>query len=124
MHANGIIGLGLTLAFLAFFELGLGPVTWVLIAEIYPLRVRSKAMAIATMVNWTFNFLVSYFYLTMFKPGVFGRDRTCVLRRFALIALVFTIWKVPETKNRSLEEIETEVLGGGPAEGRARPQAA
>ena len=88
-HANGIIGLGLTLAFLAFFELGMGPVTWVLIAEIYPLRVRSKAMAIATMVNWTFNFLVSYFYLTMFKPGVFGRDGTMwFFAGFALIALV------------------------------------
>jgi hypothetical protein len=42
---------------------------------------------------------------------------------FALIAPVFTVWKVPETKNRSLEEIGTEVLGG-PAEGQARPQAA
>ena len=125
VHANGMIGLGLTLAFLAFFELGLGPVTWVLIAEIYPLRVRSKAMAIATMVNWTFNFLVSYFYLTMFKPGVFGRSGTMwFFAGFALIALVFTIWKVPETKNRSLEEIETEVLGDGPAEGQARPEAA
>ena len=124
-HASGLIGLGLTLAFLAFFELGIGPVTWVLIAEIYPLRVRSKAMAIATMVNWTFNFLVAYFYLTMFKPGVLGRDGTMwFFAGFVLIALVFTIWKVPETKNRSLEEIETEVLGSGPAEDQARPEAA
>jgi sugar porter (SP) family MFS transporter len=123
-HSNGMIGLGTTLAYLAFFELGMGPVMWVMIAEIYPLRVRSKAMAIATMANWTFNFLVSYFYLTMFQPGVFGRDGTMwFFAGFALIALVFTIWKLPETKNRSLEEIETQVLGEA-VEGRARPEAA
>jgi MFS family permease len=121
-HANGLTGLGLTLA---FFELGTGPVMWVMIAEIHPLRVRCMAMAVATMVNWTFNFLVSYFYLTMFKPGVLGRDGTMwFFAGFALIALAFTIWKVPETKNRSLEEIDKEVLGSGPAEGQARPEAA
>ncbi len=111
-HAHAVYGLGATLAFLAFFELGLGPVMWVMIAEIYPLRARSKAMALATMCNWIFNFLVSYFYLTMFKPSVFGRAGTnWFFAVFALIALVFTLWKVPETKNRSLEEIEQEVLG-------------
>jgi SP family arabinose:H+ symporter-like MFS transporter len=81
-------------------------------------------MAIATMVNWTFNFLVSYFYLTMAKPGVFGRDGTMwFFAGFALLALAFTIWKVPETKNRSLEEIESDVLGEA-AQSQARPEAA
>lgn len=117
-HSHAIYGLGATLAFLAFFELGLGPVLWVMIAEIYPLRARSKAMAMATMANWVFNFLVSYFYLTMFKPDVFGRAGTnWFFAVFALAALAFTLWKVPETKNRSLEEIEREVLGSGRPEG-------
>lgn len=111
-QGHATLGLGLTLGYLAAFELGIGPVTWVLIAELFPLRVRSKAMAIATMVNWLFNFLVSYFYLTMFKVTVLGRDGTMWLfAGFAFLALVFTIWKVPETKNRSLESIEREVAG-------------
>jgi sugar porter (SP) family MFS transporter len=124
--SHAIYGLGATLAFLAFFELGMGPVMWLIISEIYPLRVRSKAMAIATMSNWIFNFLVSYFYLTMFKPSVFGRaGTTWFFAGFALIAFLFTLWKVPETKNRSLEEIETQIVGiGGPeAEGPAEQAA-
>ncbi len=109
-HQNAIVGLGCILAFLAFFELSLGPVFWLLISEIYPLRIRSKAMALATMVNWTFNFLVSYFFLTM--TTTFGRNGTFWLFGFfALCALVFSLTKVPETRGRSLEEIEEE-LGG------------
>jgi sugar porter (SP) family MFS transporter len=123
-HSHAMLGLGATLAFLAFFELGMGPVMWLIISEIYPLQIRSKAMAIATMVNWIFNFLVSYFYLTMFKPGVFGRAGTMwFFAGFALIALVFTVWKVPETKNRSLEEIESQVIGDRRPEGPAQQAA-
>jgi FtsH-binding integral membrane protein len=64
-HANPGIALGLIMAYLLFFEISLGPIFWVMIAEIYPLRSRAKAMAAATMVNWTFNFLISYFFLQM-----------------------------------------------------------
>ncbi len=111
-HHHAIVGLACTLAYLAAFEIGIGPVMWLMISELFPLRVRSKAMAVSTMVNWIFNFLVSYFYLTMLKPGVFGKAGTnWFFAGFALIALAFTIWKVPETKNRSLEEIEVEVTG-------------
>lgn len=118
VHSHALMGLGATLAYLAAFEIGIGPVMWLMISELFPLRVRSKAMAISTMSNWIFNFLVSYFYLTMFKPSVFGRAGTMwFFACFALITLVFTLWKVPETKNRSLEEIEKEVTGEetGPA---------
>lgn len=119
-HSHAVLGLGATLAFLAAFELGLGPVMWLIISEIYPLQARSKAMAIATMCNWTFNFLISYFYLDMFQPGVFGQAGTnWFFAVFALATVAFTLWKVPETRNRSLEEIENEISGGehpaGPA---------
>lgn len=102
VHSNAIVGLAFVLAFLAFFELSLGPVFWLVISELYPLRARSKAMAIATMTNWSFNFLVSYFYLTMTKD--LGRDGTFwFFAFFALISVLFTALKVPETKKRSLD---------------------
>lgn len=112
VHANALVGLGATLAFLAFFELSLGPVFWLMISELFPLRVRSTAMAACTMTNWIVNFLVSYFYLTMTRPGVFGREGTFFFfALFAALAAAFSAWRVPETKNRSLEEIEQEVAG-------------
>jgi sugar porter (SP) family MFS transporter len=108
IHAHAAAGLGITLAYLAFFELSLGPVFWLMISEIYPLRVRSKAMATATMVNWTFNFLVSYLFLTMTKD--LGRNGTFwFFGFFALCSLLFCIFKVPETKDRSLEQIERDI---------------
>lgn len=112
-HTNAIVGLISILGFLAFFELSLGPVFWLMISELYPLGVRSKAMSGATMVNWTCNFLVSYFFLSM--TTAFGKDWTFwIFGFFALCSFVFGIAKVPETRNRSLEEIERE-LGAEPA---------
>ncbi len=116
-HAQAWIGLASVLGFLAGFEISLGPVFWLMISELYPLGIRSKAMAVSTMANWLFNFLVSYFFLTMTKA--IGNDGTFwFFGFFALCALGFTIWKVPETKGRSLEEIEEE-LGADASEAEA-----
>lgn len=107
-HSNATVGLGCILAFLAFFEISLGPVFWLMISEIYPLRTRSKAMASVTMVNWTFNFLVSYFFLTLTTD--IGRAGTFWLFGFfAVCSVAFSLFRVPETRGRSLEEIEREL---------------
>lgn len=67
-------------------------------------------MAAATMVNWTFNFLISYFFLTMTnditKAGTFW-----LYAFFGVAAVAFFAWKLPETKDRSLEDIERQVHG-------------
>lgn len=113
-HANALAGLGCILAFLASFEISLGPVFWLMISELFPLRIRSKAMATCTMVNWMANFLVSYFFLTM--TATFGEDGTFwIFAFFAVCAVVFGVARVPETRNRSLEEIEHELLGADDA---------
>jgi sugar porter (SP) family MFS transporter len=121
-HANPSIALALIMAYLLFFEISLGPVFWVMIAEIYPLRSRAKAMAAATMVNWTFNFLVSYFFLQMTtsisKAGTFW-----LYAGFGVVAVAFFVWKLPETKERSLEDIERQVHGGDTG-GTTEPQRA
>ena len=107
-HAHAMIALAFIMWYLASFELSLGPVFWVMIAEIYPLASRAKAMALATMVNWTFNFLVSYFFLQLTmavgKAGTFW-----LYAGFGVTAVAF-FWRwLPETKGRSLEEIEQQV---------------
>lgn len=109
-HSEAWVGLACVLGYLVFFEISLGPIFWLMISELYPLGIRPKAMALATMCNWTFNFLVSYFFLTMTQN--IGRDGTFwFFGVFAVAALVFALWKVPETKDRSLEEIERDVGG-------------
>ncbi len=89
----------------AAFAVSLGPIFWLLNAEIYPLTVRSKAAGIGTMANWTFNFIVSLTFLLLID----GLGRTGAFWLYAVIGL-FTLWfcwkLVPETKDKRLEDIQ------------------
>jgi SP family xylose:H+ symportor-like MFS transporter len=99
------------LSYIACFALSVGPVTWVLLSEIFPTKIRGRAMSIATFCLWSANFVVSQTFPMM-------EENAWLLSRFNhgfpfyvyagfCLVLVLTIWKtVPETKGRSLEEIE------------------
>ena len=106
------IALAAIMFYLAAFEISLGPVFWLMISEIYPLRIRPKAMAVATVCNWGFNFLVSYYFLHL--TNLIGRDWTFWLYAgLGVCAVAFFFAKVPETKNRTLEQIERDIRGEG-----------
>jgi sugar porter (SP) family MFS transporter len=91
------------------FAIGLGPVFWLLIAEIYPLRIRGAAMSVASMANWAANFVVTISFLTLLSA--IGGDGAFFLFGFlTLVALAYFWRKVPETKGRSLQEIERELV--------------
>jgi SP family galactose:H+ symporter-like MFS transporter len=101
-------------AYVAFFAVGLGPVFWLLIAEIFPLAVRGRAMSLATISNWGFNLLVTISFLGLID--LCGRAGTFLLYGVStLVGLVFTAVLVPETKGRSLEEIEDALEGNAPS---------
>ncbi len=87
------------------FAIGLGPVFWLMISEIYPLRVRGAAMSIATFANWGLNLAVALTFLTL--VSVLGRPGTFWLYAVIGIAAWMFIYRlVPETRGQSLEEIE------------------
>jgi sugar porter (SP) family MFS transporter len=89
------------------FAMGLGPVFWLLIAEIFPLRVRAVAMSLATAANWATTLVVSSTFLTLVQA--LGQSTTFWLYALmSLIALVFAFRLVPETRGRTLEEIERQ----------------
>ncbi|SDJ93581.1 sugar porter family MFS transporter [Methanoculleus thermophilus] len=91
--------------YVAAFALGLGPIFWLLIAEIYPLSVRGLAMSLATVTNWTANFIIAVTFLSL--VDLIGESGVFLL--YALIALfawIFIFKLVPETKGLSLEQIE------------------
>jgi sugar porter (SP) family MFS transporter len=102
----------LTLLFLvtyvASFAIGLGPVFWLLIAEIYPLRVRGEAMSVAAAFNWLANFAVGLTFLLLIDAV--GRPLTFwFYAAIGVLAIAFTFKLVPETKGRTLEEIEEDL---------------
>jgi MFS transporter, SP family, xylose:H+ symportor len=102
-----IIGVG-TLVFIiiytASFMMSWGPITWVLISEIFPNKIRGKAVAVAVAAQWAANYFISSTYPAMmefsggFTYGFYGL--------MSIISLLF-VWKiVPETKGKTLEEME------------------
>lgn len=107
--ANGGLTAPLTvvslMAYVAAFAISLGPIFWLLNAELYPLRERGAAASAGTTANWASNFAVSLTFLPLIdflgKSGAFGFYAVV-----GVIALIFSIALVPETRNRSLEEIE------------------
>ena len=98
-------------AYVSFFAVGLGPVFWLLIAEIFPLALRARAMSLATVANWGFNLIVSATFLNL--VGAVGSTGTFLLYGvLSLVALAFVAMTVPETKGRSLEQIEVALDAG------------
>jgi sugar porter (SP) family MFS transporter len=99
------------LGYIACFAMSLGPVVWVVIAEIFPTKVRGRAMAIATLLLWAANFVVSQTF-PMINEDPWLVERFNHGSPFWLYALfcgvmMFVVRRyVPETKGKSLEEIE------------------
>jgi sugar porter (SP) family MFS transporter len=102
--------IGGLLIYTGSFAIGLGPVFWLLIAEIYPLNIRGASMSVATIANWAANFVVTVSFLTLVSAigplGVF-----LLFGCMTLVALSYFFFKVPETKGKSLQELEQELTG-------------
>jgi sugar porter (SP) family MFS transporter len=96
-----------------------GPVLWVVLAEIFPLRIRGTAMAVATLFNWLADFLVSLTFPTLTAIAGAG---PVMIGYAAIGVIVFPVvwWAVPETKQHSLESLE-EAFRSGSTVRVARP---
>jgi sugar porter (SP) family MFS transporter len=104
---ESVLAIGSLMTYVASFAISLGPIFWLLNAEIYPLSVRSKAAGIGTMANWTFNFIVSLTFLLLIEA--LGRSGAFwFYGAIGVLTLIFC-WKlVPETKGKHLEDIQAE----------------
>ncbi len=108
--AEGIIVLVSFVVYVASFSASLGPIVWVVLSEIFPIKVRGLVMSTATFVLWTANFVVS-----MSFPWLIARLEgalTFMIYAVMCALTVLFVWrKVPETKGKSLEELEKELVG-------------
>jgi sugar porter (SP) family MFS transporter len=99
------IAIGGLVIYVACFAFGLGPIFWLLISEIYPLNIRGAAMSAVTVTNWAMNLAVAVTFLTL--VGLLGHAGTFWLYGvIAIGAWIFFYLLVPETKGKTLEQIE------------------
>lgn len=102
---HGYLVLIAILAYIAFFALSLGPLTFVVIAEIFPNRVRGRAMSICLFFLWASVYVVSQFFPILLQS--IGSAYTFWIFMLTSVIAFFFVWKiVPETKGKTLEEIE------------------
>lgn len=108
LEIKGVIMILFVVLAIGFYAMSLGPITWVLLSEIFPNRVRGAAMAVSTAALWIASFLLTYTF--PFLNSGLGTGGTFIL--YAIICsagFLFVLRRIPETKGKSLEELENEL---------------
>lgn len=109
-HVSGVMMVALVVLAIACYAMSLGPVTWVLLAEIFPNRVRAVAVATSTFALWVASCTLTYTF--PFLNQMLGTSGTFwIYSAICLCGFVFFLTRLPETKGKSLEELEKELLG-------------
>ncbi|MBM4419857.1 MAG: sugar porter family MFS transporter [Chloroflexi bacterium] len=103
--ALGVVTVLCLAVYMVFFAFSLGPIVWLMISEIYPNRNRAQAVALSAAANWGSNFLVSLTFPIM-RTNLGTAVTLWVYAVLGFVTLAFVLWRVPETKGKTLEEIE------------------
>jgi len=104
---GGLPLLAAILAFIAAFAMALGPIPWIICSEIFPTRIRGRAMSLATFTIWTACYSVTQtFPMLNDNPAIGPAITFWVYGALSLAAWLFVMARVPETRGRTLEEIE------------------
>lgn len=105
VHASAALTLTFVLLAIASYAISLAPVTWILLSEMFPSRIRGRAMSICTVVLWLSDFVLSYTFPILTQN--IGEGWTFMLYVVVTLVSAIFVWKMlPETKGKSLEEIE------------------
>lgn len=118
MFHTGAQGIGLLIAIVAFiaaFAMALGPIPWILCSEIFPMRIRGSAMSVATFAIWISCYIVARTFPKLNESPHVGPALTFwIYAVCSALAFLFVLKMVPETKGRSLEEIEMQLVVDNP----------
>ena len=108
------LALGSIIAYMVGFSVGWGPIPWLVMSEIFPVRARGLASGISTLVNWSFAFLVTNQFDNLQK-AITVHGTFWLFAGINFVGMIFVFIFVPETKGRSLEEIEEHFAGSSDA---------
>ncbi len=108
-QATGVLVLIFILGYIAFFAASLGPTLWVVVSEIFPNRLRSKGMSVALVSLWVAATFVTIIFPVMLE-ALNGAVTFMVFAFICLVNLWYVVRYVPETKGKTLEELEKELL--------------
>jgi sugar porter (SP) family MFS transporter len=108
-HIKGIAVLSLVVIGIGVYAMSLAPIVWVILSEIFPNRVRGAAMALATFGLWIACFILTYTF-PLLNKGLGAAGTFWVYAGICLLGFLFILKKLPETKGKSLEEIEKELI--------------
>lgn len=110
-EVSGIFMVVLVVTAIACYAMTLGPVTWVLLSEIFPNKVRGVAVATGTFALWVASFILTYTF--PFLNKALGTAGTFwIYTAICAAGLVFFLFRMPETKGKSLEQLEKEMVNG------------
>ncbi|KAL6893792.1 hypothetical protein ACP4OV_007890 [Aristida adscensionis] len=103
------VAVGALLLYVSSYQVSFGPISWLMVSEIFPLRTRGRGISLAVLTNFGSNAVVALAFAPL--QELFGPANIFFLfGAISLLALVFVILNVPETKGLSLEEIESKIL--------------
>jgi len=109
-HVTGLPVLLVVLAAIACYSMSLAPVTWVIISEIFPNRIRGAAMSLAVMALWMACFILTYTF-PMLNAWLGAAGTFWLYAMVCVLGGLFIWWKLPETNGQTLEEIERKLSG-------------
>jgi SP family sugar porter-like MFS transporter len=109
LHFTGIIVLVVVVCAIACYAMTLATVMWVIVSEIFPNRVRGIAMSVCTFALWAACFLLTYTF-PLLNAGLGAAGTFWLYGIICLAGGIFTVKFLPETKGKSLEEIEKELV--------------
>ncbi|XP_046976880.1 facilitated trehalose transporter Tret1-like isoform X1 [Vanessa cardui] len=111
VSSYGWLPLACLVIYVLGFSIGFGPIPWLMLGEILPSRIRGTAASMATGFNWTCTFIVTKsFHNIIAAINMYGT--VWLFAVLCVIGLLFVVFFVPETRGKSLEEIEKKLTGG------------
>ncbi|XP_045826633.1 D-xylose-proton symporter-like 3, chloroplastic [Trifolium pratense] len=104
-----IVAVGALLLYVGCYQISFGPISWLMVSEIFPLRTRGRGISMAVLTNFASNAVVTFAFSPL-KEYLGAENLFLLFAAIALVSLVFIITSVPETKGLSLEDIESKIL--------------